>query len=135
VALVQWKEDYSVGVKQIDGQHQKWIEILHDLHEAMKVGKGREVIGEILERVKDYVQLHFATEERLLKNADYSDFDNHKRIHDSFVKQIAEIIEQHKSGNSFVTVKVGNMLNDWLVNHITRIDKQYTASLNGKGIR
>ena len=44
MALISWNESYSVKVKQFDDQHKKLVNMLNDLHEAMKQGKGRDAL-------------------------------------------------------------------------------------------
>lgn len=38
--LIQWNESLSVGVVEIDRQHRKLVELINDLNNAMRQGKG-----------------------------------------------------------------------------------------------
>jgi hypothetical protein len=48
MALYDWNESYSVGVKTMDDQHKKLIGMINQLHDAMKEGKGSSEIGSVL---------------------------------------------------------------------------------------
>jgi len=44
MALMTWKADYSVNIKQIDDQHKKLIELINTLHDAMAKGHAKEAL-------------------------------------------------------------------------------------------
>ena len=48
MALIEWNDEYSVKVKEIDQQHMKLVNLINELHLAMKEARGREVVGKIL---------------------------------------------------------------------------------------
>jgi hemerythrin len=55
-----------VSVNEIDLQHQKkLIEMINNLHDAMRPGKGNAVLGEIINGLVDYAGAHFQTEEKI----------------------------------------------------------------------
>ena len=64
MALIQWSSSLSVKVKQIDDEHQKLIKLINDLNDAMRVGKGKEALGKIINELVNYAAVHFNTEER-----------------------------------------------------------------------
>lgn len=79
MALITWNENYSVKVKQFDDQHKKLIDMINELHDAMKVGKGKDVMEKILAGLIQYTVTHFANEERLMKQHNYPDYEQHKK--------------------------------------------------------
>ena len=64
MALIEWNDEYSVKVKEIDQQHMKLVNLINELHLAMKEARGREVVGKILTDLISYTKFHFSTEER-----------------------------------------------------------------------
>ena len=56
MALFEWKEDYSVSVKQFDGDHQKLFSLVNELNDAMAQGQGRLVIGSVLQQLLQYTR-------------------------------------------------------------------------------
>ena len=64
MALMKWDESFSVGVKEIDAQHQKLVAMINELHAAMKEGKVHDVLGEIISGMAKYTIFHFETEEK-----------------------------------------------------------------------
>lgn len=134
MAIMTWNESYSVNVHSIDDQHKTFFTLINDLHDAMRSGKGKEVLGSTLQALVDYTQTHFSDEERLLRLHGYPDLSKHKAVHDAFVKQTRDLQERFNSGNTMISVEVMNALKDWLIKHIQGTDKRYSDFLNNKGV-
>jgi hemerythrin len=54
-----WNDSYSVHVHQFDAQHQKLFAIINSLADAMRVGKGEDVIREVVGQLAVYTRTHF----------------------------------------------------------------------------
>lgn len=65
--LLQWNDDYAIGVQEIDDEHRSIIERYSILYELMKDGHGHEYYGELILFLNDYVNDHFNHEEQLQK--------------------------------------------------------------------
>ena len=122
---INWKDEYSVGVPEMDKQHQKLITLLNQLDEAMGKGKGKDVIGNILAELVRYTQTHFANEEFLLLSHNYPELSSHKLEHIKLTKQVLEFKLDFDAGKVTLTIPVMNFLENWLVNHIQVRDKLY----------
>ena len=101
MAFLVWMDDFSVGVKTIDEQHQKLIAMINDLHDAMSAGKSKTILDELLTKMKDYTVEHFGFEENLLKTNGYSDLPQHIVQHKEFVNKVEEFSTGIKSGEAF----------------------------------
>ena len=134
--ILTWSPKYSVGVASIDEEHKKLIALINELHDAMIAGRGKDVVGKVLDGLVDYTKKHFALEERLFAQTGYPAAAEHKRAHDELTQQVVEIQEKFRSGKTItISMEVMNFLKDWLVDHILGTDQQYTAHFNSKGIR
>lgn len=134
MALINWENGYSVKVGEIDEQHKAWINLINYLHEAMKSGKGKEILGDILDEVINYTVYHFNSEEKFFAKYNYPDTIPHQKLHNDFVLQFRQIKKDYESGSTILSIEVMNRLKDWLTNHILTIDKQYSSFLNSKGV-
>jgi hemerythrin len=125
MALIKWTDQLSVSVPKIDEEHKKLVAIINSLHDAMKSGNGKAALAMILDECTAYVLTHFANEEKLMVQYKYPEYREHKAMHDEFVKKVTELRKLHdqqllQSGQLLKT------LQDWLVNHITTVDKRYS---------
>ena len=134
MSLIQWSEDYSVGIKDMDEEHKKLIEIINTLYDAMKIGKSKDVLEKVFSDLLSYTTVHFTDEELLMENNNYPGLVDQRNQHNQFVAKIEEQYEKFKSGFSLVSVEIMNFLKEWLLNHIKQYDKKYGAYLNEKGI-
>ena len=134
MALLAWNDTYSVKVRQFDDQHKKLIILINQLHDAMRVGKGGDVVGEVLKSLIDYTSTHFAAEERLMKMHSYPEYEAHKKEHNQLVVQVLDIQKSMSSGQRPLTMNVMSFLKEWLVKHIQGDDRKYGSYLNSKGV-
>ncbi|NTV14033.1 MAG: bacteriohemerythrin [Desulfobulbaceae bacterium] len=135
MALIQWNSTLSIDVAIIDTQHQKLITIINGLHEAMVQGKGKEVVGKVLNELISYTKTHFSTEEKYFEQFGYADTANHKKTHAEFIKKIAEFKEKFDTGKLGISVEIMSFLSDWLQKHIKGTDKQYVQLFHAKGLK
>jgi hemerythrin len=134
MALITWNDTLSVHIKEIDSQHQRLVELVNKLHDAMKAGRGNDVMGPILSDLVRYTVSHFATEEAYFKKYAYPDFAQHKKEHDDLTVKAKALKASFEKGKMTVSIEVMNFLRDWLSSHILGSDKKYGPYLNGKGL-
>ena len=132
---IEWNNSYSVGIAEFDSQHQKLVDIINRLHDAMKAGKGSTIIGDILKEMVKYTITHFTAEERLLEIHGYPKLASQKSEHAYYVEKINAFVKEYESGTVMMSINVSQFLKDWLMKHILGTDKEYTAYLNGKGVK
>lgn len=130
-----WNKDYySVGIEEVDKQHEKLIEVLNSLHAAMKSGQSKIVLGGILNELIDYTHYHFDTEEKLFDKYGYEEVDLHIIEHNDFIRKIEEFNNNFMSGNGSISISLFRFLNTWLDEHIRVSDKNYSMNFENKGI-
>lgn len=135
MAFMNWNDTFSVNIAEVDAQHKKLLGLLNELFDAMKVGKGREVVGKVLTDLIDYTVYHFDTEEKLFKRYNYPDYLPHKKEHDELTKRATALKTDFDKGKQVVTIEVMNFLKDWLNVHILQVDKKFGPFLNSKGVK
>jgi hemerythrin len=135
MALFEWKDNYSVGIKKIDEQHKILVGYINDLYESMRAGKGKETLGTVLKELIDYTKTHFKAEESLLKVYKYPDLDGHQKKHKKMAEHVQHLNRKFISGEISNPIQITNFLKDWLAKHILETDKVYGRFLNDKGVR
>lgn len=135
MALLTWDDSYSVKVAKCDEDHKKLFSLLNALHDAMKVGKGGQIVQGVVADLANYAKVHFAREESLLEKTNYPALAPHRAQHVEFVNRVASFQQDLKAGNTGQSIAVANFLTDWLIKHIKHTDRQYSAHLNGNGVK
>lgn len=131
--LISWDDKYSVYVKEMDNHHKQLVNIINELHDAMLLGKGKEVMSNILNELVDYTKFHFAAEEELLNKKGYPGINNQKSAHKSFVEKVESFRRDFTNGKLSLSMEVMSFLKDWLLNHINKSDKEYGIFFKEKG--
>lgn len=122
---IKWSRDLSVGIEEIDEDHQRLIKCLDDLFTACFAGQGPSVLKGILGRLMQYTREHFSHEEDVMQKMGYPGLENHRAEHAALVTELDDIIEQYEITNSHeLSNKTLQFLEDWLTHHILIEDKK-----------
>ena len=127
--LIHWDSSYSIGVKVIDEQHKKLIDIINKLYSGFLNAEANKILGDILQEVYDYTKFHFDFEENLLTKNQYPKLKEHIEEHEKFVGKTKEFLEIQRKGSKVLTYEVMNFLRKWLLEHIAEEDKKYVSYL------
>lgn len=134
MALLEWSDQLSCNVKEIDDQHKRLVGMLNDLHQAMLRKEGQLVLASILGKMMDYASYHFSTEEKYMAMFRYPGFQSHNAEHEEFVRQVAYFQRQYEAGKIGLSVDVLRYLSSWLMNHIMGSDKAFGPFFNAHGL-
>ena len=132
MAFVNWKEEFSVRVPEIEIQHRRLLDIINKLHEAMHMGGKPEALKRVSDELVSYTRYHFGYEEQMLARAGYRGLEEHKRKHRAMVAQVEGFAAEITSGKASVSIKLMAFLKDWLSRHIMETDQQYATYLAGR---
>lgn len=125
MALIKWSTSLSVNVGEMDGQHQKLIEIINHLHDSISSGKGNEGPKLQIDELVDYTRKHFAAEEQLMQKYRYPLLTVHKAEHTKFTNEVDELRKRIVSGQPVSAYEMLQLLRSWLVAHIQGSDARY----------
>jgi hemerythrin len=135
MTLIEWSDNLSVNIDEIDSQHQQLVGLINDLNDAMRERKAKEALGGILNSLTDYTIRHFSTEENYFDKFEYPETRTHKKEHTGFVEKVATFKEGFEEGKLLLSIEVMDFLKDWLISHIKDSDKKYGPFLNEKGLK
>lgn len=135
MALMDWKDSYSVGVEHLDEQHMGLVNQINILHDAMKVGKAKATLTPILDKLIEYTATHFKSEEKLFEQYNFPDIEKHKVEHSSFVEEVLAFKRDFDKGRIMVTFEVMDFLKNWLIKHILGSDMDYKDFFKSNGVK
>ncbi|PWR75324.1 bacteriohemerythrin [Methanospirillum stamsii] len=134
MVLMKWSEDLSVHISEIDEQHKNLINLINSLHEAMLERKGKEIMGDILDKLAAYTVYHFSTEEKYMNQFEYIGLLSHKKEHDAFVSKVESFIADYQANKLGISMEVMSFLKNWVSNHIKGTDKKYSETFQKNGL-
>jgi hemerythrin len=130
--MFEWNQKYSVGITSIDAQHQNLFAIAHELHAAMSAGQGKSALSRLLDRLVQYTAVHFVHEERLMRQCDYPNLEEHRREHEKLTAQVVDFQKEYQAGRITLTVQLLQFLKGWLEHHIQESDHAYAPHLKSR---
>ena len=128
---IAWSQDLTVGVAEIDEQHQQWIGRLNDVAAAVASHMGPVQLGQTLEFLVDYTQKHFATEEKLMAAAHYPGLPEQLAQHKELNATLQDLLRDFKEEGATqkLAETVNHYLGNWLLKHIRELDLKFGAFL------
>jgi len=127
MAYMEWTHDLESGIPVIDAQHKRIIDFINELADACLSGNPNET-RQVMDGLLDYTVTHFEFEESLQEKAGYPFLKAHRRVHEIFMKKVAEIRSRSAQGEN-VAQELLNLLNGWLISHIKGEDRDYIESV------
>lgn len=127
--IIEWKEEYNLGIPQIDKQHQQLVTLINRLTKAEIEGG---MITYVFDDLDNYVKEHFRAEEELLRAFEYEDFEAHKEEHRTFEGWLSAVRQSFNLGGSsshLIAESMNAYLRNWLINHILESDMAYRDTL------
>lgn len=127
-----WSAEFSVGHSTIDKHHQKLFEVVSILMRMID-RKQFNSIDKVVDFLGKYIDIHFRTEEHLMKSCNYVFYEDHKSQHDKFAQIFKMLIDELKQGNNdevYTAFRIRILIVDWLLNHTTKSDPHLAEYLS-----
>lgn len=120
--LIAWKDEFSVGVPDVDHEHQELIGLINDLHDAMLSGSGDVTIMDFLGEIYAQVSAHFALEEKIMRDRRYDEYAEHKAEHEALLDKLRDIMDDYEENAYFSNDAFASALEKWFSNHFKTRD-------------
>jgi hemerythrin len=133
MALVNWRDEWDVGIASVDAQHHEMADILNELEAAVAAGASHAVTLAILTKLFRFTEAHFAHEQYLFRKANYPAADLHTRRHGFLkliLKRISETLESWR--DPFTDGNELRFLRSWLMDHIRNDDQAFANYVREK---
>ena len=127
--ILKWNDSLSVKNENIDSQHKKIIELTNNLIKNSNASYNSEIVSETLRDLLLHYRTHFQDEEKLLKEKNYPKLDEHIKIHEKFIYDVAMFCKNVIEMDNTLTIKLTKFLVDWVVEHVSVDDQDYKKYL------
>lgn len=120
-----WKNEFSIGLDDLDSQHQQFLGHLNDCYDKVAAGQHAGISLELVKKLKMYAKDHFFYEENIMQFTRFQDLDRHREQHRFFESQIAELESSARLDDDAKTAKsILIFMRDWFLNHIIEEDQK-----------
>ncbi len=122
---ISWKEEFSVGARILDTQHQTLFDLINKLYGSMNSRNAQNTASSVINELNKYAQTHFKEEERIMRESNFPELSLHQEAHRSFIEEVTKFEIQDRSYHSDASYDILRFLKEWLINHILHMDRQY----------
>ena len=121
-----WSKQLETGNENVDNQHKEIFRLVQHVLDADTFDNRKEKIETAMGFLSEYAVRHFATEEALMRESNYPLYEQHKGLHDEFVKQVVAFMAKFKESGDLLSVEetINNFVVKWLNEHILEKDKE-----------
>jgi hemerythrin len=133
--LMEWSDEYLIGIEQIDQQHKNFFAAAHRLHDAIMMSEGEQAVEEAMQFLRNYAREHFEAEEAFMQQHAFPGIEEHKKIHARFLNDFDTFVEEyntHKTPSQELADDVLEIAQDWLIDHIADIDTVYAKHVKSR---
>ena len=129
MALVDWCEEFSVGLPAVDHEHRELIDLINQVHARLGERPGEQAVSEILGEIHARISAHFALEEKIMREAGYDRYALHKEDHERLLDEIRDLMEAYEDRTGFDEAAFGARLGAWFTVHFRTEDARLRKNL------
>jgi len=131
--LILWKPEYSVGIQELDKQHQYLIKLYNDLSTAVERGNVSDSYDQFLIRKLELFALfYFTSEEHMMEIYGYPDLEDHRKEHEGFISRLNGFKEISLEYEITLAEEIRDFLKEWIVKHSLEKDEKYGQFVSDK---
>lgn len=138
--VVEWSDQLETGIDVLDQQHRRYVDLLNDyLAKAADYRNTQQQAEQLVESfnfLRGYAQEHFETEDAIMREIDYPDFDAHYEQHQHFIEHVEGLSRRMESEgfSAGLSREVNFYAIEWFVDHILGSDMQLVHYLKEKNL-
>lgn len=130
-----WTPDLSVGVREIDQQHEELFARASEVTGLLGRGTDASALRVPIDGLVDFTALHFGTENRLMMQHAFPEAGLHQEQHGELVDQLRRFADRLLDGLRHPeALKAVRFLSEWLTRHIAASDRELAVWLRGRGV-
>ncbi len=130
-----WDEGIGTGVDSMDTEHRLQVSLVNALEELVRQGKDAELATRTLTQLVDFTNVHFLSEELMMRLYAYPQHDAHKAEHARLTDQVGEIQRRVHAGEQKAALETIETLHRWLAGHIKSMDQAFALWCAKNGIQ
>lgn len=129
MSLIEWRDEFSVGVASVDLEHRELIRLINDLHTLIGDNASRDEVVSMLGEIFAQISAHFALEEKYMRDARYPLLDEHKGDHETLLDELRDIMDLVDVDGNYDEQGLSEDLQRWFTEHF----RTHDARLHQRG--
>lgn len=116
--------------EKLVGEHRLQLDMLNAIAATLSDGTNLDEVDPLLERLAEYTEIHFASEQMLMRLYAYPGYQAHLDEHDRTLTWLDTLRASWRSGDRALTLDTLSELSHWIEGHIRRADHAFERYLD-----
>jgi len=131
MTVLQWREEFSVGIEEVDHEHRELIELIRTLQQDLQAGADTDRIIDVLGEIYNQIAAHFALEEKMMRKTRYPALADHKQDHETLLDDLRDIMDEVEDDGVLDETQLTDDLDRWFSDHFKTHDAKLHHSAHG----
>ena len=114
----------SAANAESDREHQVQLGLLQALCDAVRDQQDAATVASLLDELTAYCEAHFVSEELLMRQKSYDDYEDHMDDHSHMMEVLRDIATDHAAGRSSLVAGKADEVLAFIGHHISTRDKR-----------
>ena len=129
MALLRWKDEYSVGIEAVDHEHKELIDLINDLHDQLSNKDAGSSVEAFFGDLFRGISAHFALEERFMREHGYDQLPQHKSDHERLLDELRDMMDELINNETIADSDLSSRLDAWFSRHFETHDARLHKAL------
>ena len=130
---MEWLKKFEVGHPKIDMEHRVFFDLIQSILAAHENKASRDKVRRLILETAKYAEFHFLSEENIMLDINYPDFEQHHLKHQLLMNELRRYIIKFEATQDVLEELIHFMV-DWFSNHTTQEDQELTRYINRAGV-
>lgn len=122
MTLLEWREDFRIGIEEVDHEHRGLIDLINALHEELGGDRSGERTEAFLGEILAGISAHFALEEKVMRARRYDALAEHKADHERLLDELRDLMDEQAGGGVLDERGFSARLAEWFSSHFRSQD-------------
>ncbi len=127
---IEWRSELDSGNKEIDADHQLLVYYTNDLHDSIINRVQVDSIKELILRMTTHIRTHFSKEEAILYQSGYTNYLEHRSIHQRILQEYEIISGKALVGEISLGALMAFLVEKVVIEHINQEDSKFFGQIN-----
>ncbi len=123
--LLNWKDEYSVGIEAVDHEHRELIDLINRLHDELDSPAAKLTVPAFFGDLLKGISAHFALEEKIMRDQAYGELGLHKADHERLLDDLCDIMQAFEHSEEIDRIELAQRLDSWFSDHFRTHDARF----------
>jgi hemerythrin-like metal-binding protein len=129
MTLLQWQDNFSIGIEEVDHEHRELIGLINTLHDSLAADRSAGRVEAFLGEVLTDISAHFALEEKVMRARRYDALAAHKADHERLLDDLRDLMDEQAAGTALDDERFAARLSAWFGGHFATHDARFHRHL------